>query len=53
LAFYGLLGLVVMTAAAAVWQFVQRPALPPVEKADPKKMALPLPDKPPLRSCPS
>jgi class 3 adenylate cyclase/TolB-like protein len=52
LAFYGLLGVVVVTAAAAVWQFVLRPALPPVEKADPKKMALPLPDKPSIAVMP-
>jgi adenylate cyclase len=35
-----------------VWQFTQRPALPPVEKADPKKMALPFPDKPSIAVMP-
>ncbi len=52
LAFYGLLGLVLVTAAAAMLQFTQRPALPPVEKADPKKMAYPLPDKPSIAVLP-
>ena len=52
MAFYGLLWLVVVTAGAALWQFVQRPALPPVEKADPKKMAFPLPDKPSIAVLP-
>jgi adenylate cyclase len=52
LAFYGLLGLVMVTAAAALWQFVQRPSLSPVEMADPKKMAYPLPDKPSIAVMP-
>ena len=52
LAFYGLLGLMIVTAATALWQFRQRPAIPPVEKADPKKMAFPLPDKPSLAVLP-
>jgi TolB-like protein len=52
LAFYGLLGLVIVYTAAEVWQYTQRPALPPVEKADPKKMALPLPDKPSIAVMP-
>jgi adenylate cyclase len=43
---------VVIIAAAALWQFVLRPSPPPVEKADPKKMALPLPDKPSIAVLP-
>jgi adenylate cyclase len=43
---------VVIIAAAALWQFVLRPSPPPVEKADPKKMVLPLPDKPSIAVLP-
>src|SRR5512139_90542 len=43
---------VVIIAAAALWQFVLRPSPPPVEKADPKKMAFLLPDKPSIAVLP-
>jgi adenylate cyclase len=43
---------VVIIAAAALWQFVLRPSPPPVEKADPKKMVFPLPDKPSIAVLP-
>jgi adenylate cyclase len=44
--------LILIAAAVAVWQFALRPSPPPVEKADPKKMALPLPDKPSIAVLP-
>jgi adenylate cyclase len=37
---------VVVAAVVTIWQFILRPASLPVEKADPKKMAFPLADKP-------
>ncbi len=43
---------VVVIAAAALWQFVLRPSPHPVEKADPKKMAFLLPDKPSIAVLP-
>jgi adenylate cyclase len=43
---------VVIMGAVAVWQFVLSPKPPPVEKADPKKMALPLPDLPSIAVLP-
>jgi adenylate cyclase len=43
---------VVIIAAAALWQFVWRPSHRAVEKVDPKKMALPLPDKPSIAVLP-
>ena len=43
---------VVVIAAAALWQFVWRPSHRPVEIADPKKMAFPLPDKPSIAVLP-
>jgi hypothetical protein len=43
---------VVIFAAAAVWQFVLRPSHRAVEKADPKKMAYPLPEKPSIAVLP-
>jgi adenylate cyclase len=43
---------VVIIAAAALWQFVWRPSTSPVDKADPKKMAFPLPDKPSIAVLP-
>jgi adenylate cyclase len=49
----GLVGiLILIVAAVAVWQFALRPSLPPLEKADPKKMTLPLPDKPSIAVLP-
>jgi adenylate cyclase len=43
---------VVIIAATALWQFVWRPSHRAVEKADPKKMAFPLPDKPSIAVLP-
>jgi adenylate cyclase len=42
----------VLAGTLAVWQFALRPSQRPVEKADPKKMALPLPDKPSIAVLP-
>jgi adenylate cyclase len=44
--------LILIAAAVAVWQFGIRPSPPALEKADPKKMALPLPDKPSIAVLP-
>jgi adenylate cyclase len=43
---------VVIIVAAALWQLVWRPSQRGVEKADPKKMAFPLPDKPSIAVLP-
>jgi adenylate cyclase len=43
---------IVIIAAAALWQFVWSPSHRAVEKADPKKMAFPLPDKPSIAVLP-
>lgn len=43
---------VVIIAIAALWQFVWRPSHRAVEKADPKKMSFPLPDKPSIAVLP-
>jgi adenylate cyclase len=43
---------VVIIAAAALWQFVWRPSHRSLEKADPKKMAFSLPDKPSIAVLP-
>jgi len=48
---FGFGGALLIIVGAALWQFVLRPgpappARPPVEKADPQKMAYALPDKP-------
>ncbi len=48
----GLLGAVVLIGAVALWQFVISPKPAPMEKADPKKMAYPLPDKPSIAVLP-
>jgi adenylate cyclase len=50
--FLVLAGALAMISAAALWQFFLRPTPPPVEKADPKKMALPLPEKPSIAVMP-
>ena len=46
----------IVVAGVALWQFVLRPAAPPpappVEKADPKQMALPLPELPSIAVLP-
>jgi adenylate cyclase len=44
--------LILIAAVVAVWQFVLRPSPPTLEKADPKKMVLPLPDKPSIAVLP-
>ncbi len=43
---------VVIIAIVALWQFVWRPSHRAAEKADPKKMAFPLPDKPSIAVLP-
>jgi len=43
---------VVIIAIATLWQFVWRPSHRAAEKADPKKMAFPLPDKPSIAVLP-
>jgi adenylate cyclase len=43
---------ILLAGVLALWQFVLRPSPPSVEKADPKKMALPLPDKPSIAVLP-
>jgi adenylate cyclase len=44
--------LVMLIAAAVLWQFILRPSAPSLEKADPKEMAFPLPDKPSIAVLP-
>ena len=44
--------MVVIIAAAALWQFVWRPSHPPEEVASKEKMAFPLPDKPSIAVLP-
>jgi len=51
-AFIGLAAVLVIVAGGALWQFFIRPAAPTVEKADPKQMALPLPDLPSIAVLP-
>jgi adenylate cyclase len=48
----GLVTALVIIAGAALWQFFIRPAAPPVEKADPKQMALTLPENPSIAVLP-
>ena len=47
-----LAGAMAVIAGVALWQFFLRPSPRPVEKADPKKMAFPLPDKPSMAVLP-
>jgi adenylate cyclase len=42
----------VVVAMVVLWQFILRPSPLPMEKADPKKMAFPLPDKPSIAVLP-
>ena len=42
----------VVAVMVVLWQFLLRPTSPPVEKADLKKMAFPLPDKPSIAVLP-
>jgi len=48
----GLSVVLVLAAGAALWQFFLRPSAPPVEKADPKQTALPLPELPSIAVLP-
>jgi adenylate cyclase len=48
----GLATVLTIIAGAALWQFFIRPAVPTVEKADPKQMALPLPELPSIAVLP-
>jgi adenylate cyclase len=48
----GLAAVLTIIAGAALWQFFNRPAAPTVEKADPKQMALPLPELPSIAVLP-
>jgi adenylate cyclase len=43
---------ILLVGAVALWQFELRPSPPPVEKADPKKMAIPLPEQPSIAVLP-
>jgi adenylate cyclase len=43
---------ILLAGVLALWEFVLRPSPPSVEKADPKKMAYPLPDKPSVAVLP-
>jgi TolB-like protein len=57
IAVLGLVGALLIIAGVALWQFVLRPApappaRPPVEKADPQKMAYALPDRPSIAVLP-
>ncbi|RPI71327.1 MAG: tetratricopeptide repeat protein, partial [Geobacteraceae bacterium] len=52
IAIIGLAAALVVVAGVALWQAFLRPAAPPVEKADPKQMALPLPDVPSIAVLP-
>jgi adenylate cyclase len=48
----GLVTAIVVVSGAVLWLFFSRPAALPVEKADPKQMALPLPDLPSIAVLP-
>ncbi|RPI68851.1 MAG: adenylate/guanylate cyclase domain-containing protein, partial [Geobacteraceae bacterium] len=48
----GLVVALVVVFGVALWQFFLRPAAPPIEKADPKQMALPLPELPSIAVLP-
>ena len=48
----GLAAVLLLAAGVGVWQVWLRPAAPIVEKADPQKMAFPLPDKPSIAVLP-
>jgi adenylate cyclase len=52
MAVIGLAAVLAVIAGAALWQFYIRPAAPPVEKADAKQMALPLPELPSIAVLP-
>ncbi|MCU0601648.1 MAG: tetratricopeptide repeat protein [Desulfobacterales bacterium] len=48
----GLAVVLLLAAGVRLWQFVMRPVAPVVEKADPAKMALPLPELPSIAVLP-
>jgi adenylate cyclase len=48
----GILALLMVVAAVAVWRLYIRPTPPPVEAASKEKMAFPLPDKPSIAVLP-
>ena len=52
MAVIGLAVALVIIAGGALWQFFIRPETPTVEKADPKQMALPLPELPSIAVLP-
>ena len=52
MAVIGLAAALAIIAGGALWQFFIRPAAPTVEKADPKQMALPLPEQPSVAVLP-
>jgi len=52
MAFIGLAAALVVVSGVALWQYFIRPVTPTVEKADPKQMVLPLPDRPSIAVLP-
>jgi adenylate cyclase len=52
MAVIGLAAVLAIISGAALWQFFIRPTAPTVEKADPKQMALPLPELPSIAVLP-
>ncbi len=49
---FGALAVVALIGGIALWQYVLSPSPPAIEKADPKKMAFTLPDKPSIAVLP-
>ena len=49
---YGLAFVIAAAVGVGLWHFLLRPAAPIVEKADPSKMALPLPEQPSIAVLP-
>ena len=52
IAVIGLTAALVVVTGVALWQFFLRPAALPIEKADPKQMAMPLPERPSIAVLP-
>ena len=52
IAAYGLAFVIAAAVGGGFWHFLLRPPAPPVEKADPKQMALPLPELPSIAVLP-
>jgi adenylate cyclase len=48
----GLAAALIIASGVAIWQFFIRPGAPSIEKADPKQMALPLPELPSIAVLP-